>query len=376
MTIPSFLEPLSAFVDTPRTTLPTARDSYNFLQEYLSQCQEAPNLSELHEICQSKIKQINQQTPLYQRIMRVLFGIFGYKSASDKKIEIVKSIDREIFQKQLASVEESRHRTIQELQIDPARIINSDIAYIVQNVALPLYKTPFPRIASRIDSKGRRVVLSTQSKSDYQSYLQGVQGKHKTARSVHGSMHAARVVLWTQVLHKFYEELKRAPLDIHPGLLALSAAFHDVARENDGPDYWDAQSAQALEVFCQSLGFNLASCKPYIHAIEEKDPKNWEFTSDIQRIVHDADCLDILRVVGAYRFKPSFLCFYNFQLDHCDLKRAHDLIAEVTAFINLTEQSALQIQLEHASTDFYGELKQLISDNASSYPIIHQLLNR
>jgi hypothetical protein len=61
-------------------------------------------------------------------------------------------------------------------------------------------------------------------------------------------MHCVRAALWTQVLSKLYEKLGREKID-NPILLATAGGFHDIAREANGPDYWDNESSEALEKF-------------------------------------------------------------------------------------------------------------------------------
>jgi hypothetical protein len=126
----------------------------------------------------------------------------------------------------------------------------ASIARIIQSIALPLYKEPLPQ-----SSKGTNDNQFTE-----------------LARWSHGGLHSARVALWTQVLMRLYETVGRKTVD-NPIFLATAGAFHDVAREDEGPDYWDAQSAKALESLLARVNIDPATRNIYTEAIRDKDPE-------------------------------------------------------------------------------------------------------
>ncbi len=259
------------------------------------------------------------------------------------------------------------HSQIQKTPLDPNlfKIKNAPssnqeaIATIIQSTALPRYKEPMPIDPSYRDGLlCPRVSLSHLDEDEYLQHLNKIEKKLTPARGIHGSMHCVRVALWTQLLSRVYEKLGKEKID-HPILLATTGAFHDIARENDkGFDYWDEEGAEALERLLNRLDLTDEQKKAYVQAIREKDPSNGAFSSDIQRIVHDADCLDIIRVVGTWHFSKKELCFYHFnpnKKDFCDR-----LINEIGDFINITENFQVRTYLEHHSEDFYGDLVRLL----------------
>ena len=250
------------------------------------------------------------------------------------------------------------------------------IAKVIQSIALPLYKDPMPQDPSyRSEATTMRVELGISDRDTYKHHCEDVEQKKAPARGTHGTMHCVRVALLTQVLSKAYEKLGRAKVQ-NPILLATAGAFHDVSRENESIDYWDGESSEALEKLLVHFGMERKTIDHYVQAIREKDPKNGQFSTDDQRIVHDADCLDIIRVIGKWNFSKRHLCFYNFPGK--DKQYVDKLIGEISNFIEITENLKLRNFMEHNSPDFYGDLVRLLFEfqkkDPSKFPIITQLI--
>lgn len=277
------------------------------------------------------------------------------------------------------------HEKIRHLNIDSELFITKShaenqlsIAKMIQSIALPLSKEPLPP--------------SNQDHESYGRYLKNVYNQTELARWSHGGLHSARVALWTQVLARVYET--RAKIE-NPILLATAGALHDIAREAEGPDYWETQSSHALENLLTQAHIDKTTRHIYTQAIRDKDPEDG-FSTDVQRIVHDSDCLEIMRIYGRDRFIKKRLCFYHFN-PHQTLpnqiiewttwltsfvgltnkpKPFYDtLIDEVASFIQLTEQMKTHEYLELHSEDLYGDLIRLLFANSSRFPLITQLLH-
>lgn len=246
-----------------------------------------------------------------------------------------------------------------EFQIQPNKNIQVSIAKMVQTRILPFYKCPMP---AAILSKKR---------------LQQLQSRQIPARACHGVMHATRVTLWTQVLTRFYEQLGREPLQ-NPLLLAAAGGMHDAARANEGIDYWDQESSEMLAALLQQGQVDQEIAERYIQTIREKDPEDGQFSTDEQRIVHDADCIDIIRVVGKRRFDPNHLCLSQF--DSLQTEDRDQLIDEIADFIAITESVKICAILEHDSRDAYGDLVRLLfalkKGNEPRYPLIRKLIEK
>jgi len=152
------------------------------------------------------------------------------------------------------------------------------------------------------------------------------------ARATHGAMHASRVAAYVKILHHFREEHNDpaakalADLAAKVNLTALNllhatqiaGIFHDAARENECEDHWDAQSSticfQFFQIELPSFPENLS--RLITNTIRYKDDKEHfiqeaadlgfsEDTDYLRQLIHDADCLDIMRVRKT--FKMQFL---------------------------------------------------------------------
>ena len=250
------------------------------------------------------------------------------------------------------------------------------IAKAVESLALPFYKEPMPRESSYYNTKTNlRIRLYKTNKDTYQSHLNNIAKQKAPARGVHGSMHCARTTLWTQVLSRLYEKLGQNAIE-NAFLLGITAAFHDAARESEGTDYWDEESSVLIEKLLERAGQSQRTSDKYVQAIRNKDPQNGQFSSSEQRLVHDADCLEIIRVIGKQRFTRDFLCFYQFDAKQralCD-----QLIDEVARFIFLTENFEVSNFLEHKSHDFYGDLIRMLfviqEKDPKKFPLITKLI--
>jgi len=231
----------------------------------------------------------------------------------------------------------------------------------------------FPEVVFHEDVE--EIAKSNEDGKEYGKHYDMVNKKMAPARGHHGAMHCVRVALWTQVLSKVYQKLGREKID-NPILLATAGAFHDVAREDEGIDYWDNESSEALEKLLKHDEVDDVTTSRYVQTIREKDPKDGQFSTDMQRIVHDADCLDIIRVVGKWNFSKKFLCFVDFddkQKTFCD-----QLVNEIADFISITEDIKVRNHLEHNSNDFYGDLVRLLFElkieGKSRFPLITGLV--
>ena len=176
-------------------------------------------------------------------------------------------------------------------------------------------------------------------------------------RVTHGAMHASRVAAYVKILHLFRVEhgdeaamrvervAKTAHLTmtqlIH--LLQIAGLFHDAAREDEGEDRWDQQSSEACFQFFKEqipeLSENMAAL--LANAMSNKDNEEQfkkralelQFSEDdardadyLRQLIHDADCLDIMRVRKT--FKMRFL----------DLAKAEGLQTSADAIVQLVDQ--------------------------------------
>jgi len=235
--------------------------------------------------------------------------------------------------------------------------ISVQISKTLQRDILPLYATPFPAVQDYLDDSGNVVTPAPvygQGISSYEEYIKQVQNGQILPRSIHGTMHPSRATMWTQLLAKFFPA-------VNLYLLALSMGCHDKGRKTDwGKDFWDEASANFFRGYCLSRGFSLEEILPYFEALNDKDPKNNVYTSDAQRIIHDADVFEIRRVLTSdSQFIKEKLCFTTLRGVDASVKEA--LTKEIFYFIQVTENPKLKMYMEQHSDDFLGDLYRLMA---------------
>lgn len=162
------------------------------------------------------------------------------------------------------------------------------------------------------------------------SYVQAV------GRKDHGVQHAARVAIWIILLvnwnRRYGDEAAEKLTTDEIVLLIMAGLFHDSARKNDGVDEWDRDSALFFYFYAHFvLKIPAETAKRFAEAIANKDAcdnkwfelditnslePTWKKASPapqskniLQEILHDADCLDIIR--ATYPFKATFLDIYK-----------------------------------------------------------------
>ncbi len=164
-------------------------------------------------------------------------------------------------------------------------------------------------------------------------------------REIHGTMHASRVAAYVDhfhALHKKYdrtinkkmsalaESLNTTPQTLLT-LTKYAALFHDSARQNEGIDYWDSQSAENGRRYLMKNGVPARLAKliaiaaankgnSYEDEIQfQKEIKSYnrkhflniniDHVHYLRKLIGDSDCLDIIRCVSVY--DVSHLNFYH-----------------------------------------------------------------
>jgi hypothetical protein len=170
---------------------------------------------------------------------------------------------------------------------------------------------------------------------------------NRIARFYHGIQHVTRSAMHVPVFANLYrlkgskEALELTDEDIH--LIQIATLFHDSARESEGEDRWDYESGTMLyKYLSQVLKVDKAKAKKITEATANKDasPKDpekpgtgqkkyhhlietaegeiiWQEAKETppkniyQKLIHDADCLEIRRVRDPGKFDARYLDFYH-----------------------------------------------------------------
>ncbi|MBI2786960.1 MAG: HD domain-containing protein [Legionella longbeachae] len=197
---------------------------------------------------------------------------------------------------------------------------------------------------------------------------------NKAKRLYHGIQHVSRVALYVPIWANLYrkhgddEAIKLTKEDIH--LLQIAALFHDSARENEGTDYWDHESAILLYYYLtRILQLDQKKAKLITEAIANKDFKKdqyfvieensagevrWQYEvcpdekNIYQKIIHDADCLDIIR--ARPHFDAKYLDFYQYKVknknNNLALEEMAHLICEARGLIHIQGDAYMLMQFE------------------------------
>ena len=121
--------------------------------------------------------------------------------------------------------------------------------------------------------------------------------------TAHGPSHSIRVALWTRLFInlrcKYGDEDALALNDSDKKLLQITALFHDSGREGDGEDIWEEESSiKCYEYLTKEHSVDDSRAQLFADVILNKDTDKRDILTDI---LHDADCLDIMRCRKNFR---------------------------------------------------------------------------
>lgn len=159
-------------------------------------------------------------------------------------------------------------------------------------------------------------------------------------RPLHGIAHACRVAIYIPILLNLYQRYQYpAALNITERqlqLLQITALLHDAMREDDGDDHWDLDSARYCFTYMLNIGATREEAIQMAEVIANKDGEGYRFReiwekvggfnkTILQKLLHDADCLDVIRVRQKFLVKNL-----DFFLDiACQNPRALRELAEI-----------------------------------------------
>jgi hypothetical protein len=197
-------------------------------------------------------------------------------------------------------------------------------------------------------------------------------------RVTHGAMHAARVAAYVKVLHLFRSKLIAQDQPILEPLLTsgtldttqmihltqLVGCLHDAARRAEVADRWDKESSSLCESWLKRLFEELdpAWRRCFSSMIEFKDDSasytsflRSESWSDeqitawnyLKELVHDADCLDIMRVKK--NFDVQYLDVYRYAQDPSISSSLFELVNQIRELIHKQADLYKDVSILHPS---------------------------
>lgn len=205
----------------------------------------------------------------------------------------------------------------------------------------------------------------------YNAYHTWVLQSH-IARIGHGTAHAARTVLWTQLLALIREGADQQMTEANRIGAGLAAAFHDSGRQDDGVDLWDSDSATHLKDYLATNPHPHLQADTLYRAILYKDEAEQAGNTIEQNLLNAADTLEIMRFSGSRlgegfdlnHFKLSPNVPFDFRMK---------LLSEIQGFIDYTEDlnNKRQLELSHAP---YRDLLHTVDQNKARFPLLHEFL--
>ncbi len=163
-------------------------------------------------------------------------------------------------------------------------------------------------------------------------YPGAMPAKNGVHRRHHGGVHASFTALNVEMIFELYKKYKpellkhpltgRALTEKDLDLLKLAAIYHDSANvseiKGDAKEHADNFRRDMV-----ALGWKAQEIEPFAMAIQNKDGNNKNI---LEKIVHDADCLDIIRVAND-NFDKNYLDIIK------DLKECPNFLSELDAII-------------------------------------------
>ena len=218
------------------------------------------------------------------------------------------------------------------------------------------------------------------------------------ARQIHGIQHVTRAAINIPIfanLFRRYGDAEALALDDNDiKLLQIAALFHDAAREGEGVDLWDQESALLFYHYATKImGVPEEKATLLAEAIANKDAEENNYfelsgmewvkrarpspKNIYQTLIHEADCLEIIRARD--HFDANYLDFYKRIASQNEdaFEMMAKLITEARSLIAFQGDS--RFKLDHAlkrryeNQHAYRDIMAFIAENASRYPLITAL---
>ena len=195
-------------------------------------------------------------------------------------------------------------------------------------------------------------------------------------RWTHGCMHASRVAVEVEILANLYQKYDPSIRISEEELLLAQylAVFHDSARQAEGVDLWDDDSAENARPYLLTKGFSQEATEKAIQLLKDKDSSDPN-RNIISKLIHDADCLDIMRVYGLKKFKQEKLEIHKqFNSNPSFLKKLKDLKNEIYKWIKRTEDSLFKLNLEKYSNTYFKQVRSTLGVTVNKIQMFPNLL--
>ncbi|CAM3718160.1 hypothetical protein [Parendozoicomonas haliclonae] len=213
-----------------------------------------------------------------------------------------------------------------------AKTFSLKIPKLQQESALPLYQPSDPRffeITQSLVNRFHHAPLPGESRQP-----------DKIARPIHGAIHQCRAAVWVAVLLSIRKGMEDPEALAFRGdylpYVMIAAMLHDSGRKGEGVDTpeWEKSSGENCEDFLLSMGCPSELAAECRRAIINKDGAVNGNKTLVEKLIHDADCLEIMRVPECRSFDMSYLdLFQDAQNDPAIQQLLYQLSSQVRAVI-------------------------------------------
>lgn len=253
---------------------------------------------------------------------------------------------------------------------EESKISFEDICLDFHQYILPGYAKPFTLTGSR------ERPFYGRGNPTYEAYIAEVNAGNRLPRDIHGAMHSSRVALFSLMCMNIYASVGKK-LNVSESILVQTAGAHDIARQDEGVDRWDAESGKWMRWFADrvlriSRGETLDEIE---NAIAHKDSSKPEHETVLQGCIQGGDCIDILRCLdSSARFDFKHLKFVN--LPELATFPREQALREWADFIGVTENLELRRHMERYSQNYLWDLFLIFKlvHGEKRFPIMYQYL--
>lgn len=138
-------------------------------------------------------------------------------------------------------------------------------------------------------------------------------------------------------------------------LVKYLALAHDMGREGEGADLWDPDSAEKFRIYLHNKGVPSELAIRLGVVLERKDAHE---QSIMEKLLHDADCMDIYRCKGD-AFNHHYLSVYK-EADQEGKEKLDLIMKAMKQFIKITECANIKVELEGNSKNYREDLRSIL----------------
>lgn len=202
-------------------------------------------------------------------------------------------------------------------------------------------------------------------------------------RPLHGALHVTRVARNLEMFLALYKKYAPQLLKNTVGqpfstreikLLKLAAIYHDSANTRE-VFHDEKKHAERFRQDMMQLGFSAEEIEPFALTIQNKDSTYDSNKTIHQKLIHDADCLDIIRLLGDKFEQKRLDCYQDLEGDPLFIEELNQIIDHFketcSIFVNKDHKKIRQI---HLDCEFANNCYETLCDIDNNLLLQHLIL--